>query len=81
MFFSEMVQRMFLAVFGHGTGDILNETCQDEHGADLNGKLHSSIVPLTTRQQSISSELLFSEFPCYCAFKILLSPLVTLSLS
>ena len=49
--FSEMAQRikrhcrlalcllMFLAVLVHGTRDILSETCEDQHGADLNGKL------------------------------------------
>ena len=56
--FSEMTQRikhhcrlalcllMFLAVPAHGTRDILSETCEDQHGADLNGKLYTYVLAL-----------------------------------
>ena len=58
--FSEMGQRfknhcrlalfslMFLTVV-RGARDILTETCEDRHGADLNGKLYSSILSLTNQ--------------------------------
>ena len=37
---------VFLAVLVHGTRDILSETCEDQHGADLNGKLYTSVLAL-----------------------------------